>query len=429
MTTDSEFENIREVTLQSLDGKTTRTWRLSEKKDVCGGMSRVPVGPWVQELKQKNIHLTDSVTCEVDDPEIQILIGHDLWAQLVTGRMTRIKSAPDMIALETVFGWSVGGVLPLRKKESYALSCRTIMMTSATIQQLWSLEAIGIKDPAEVKTQEEENEAAKIQFRETVIRNETGRYEVNLSWKIENPKLPTNKQVAEKRLFTTTKKLKEKGCFEKYDEVIQSWIQEGIVEKVTDEQEKSRCHYLPHHPVFKESRTTPVRPVFDASCKSKGQPSLNDCLYTGPNLNELIVSVLHRFRKNKVGVLADIRKAFLMISIKAEDRDYQRFLWWNPKDREKIQVLRHTRVVFGVTSSPFLLAAVLELHLSNCCGEKRQTAENLLKCMYVDNLGASVSSIQEYEVFKEEATSLLAEAKMDLREWDYGGAGIEVQEK
>lgn len=60
----------------------------------------------------------------------------------------------------------------------------------------------------------------------------------------------------------------------------------GIIEKVPEEEyDKEDVSYLPHHPVFNEkSLTTPIRPVFDASTKSKGSPSLNDCLEKGQNL-------------------------------------------------------------------------------------------------------------------------------------------------
>ena len=55
--------------------------------------------------------------------------------------------------------------------------------------------------------------------------------------------------------------------------------------------------------------------------------------------------------------MADIEKAFLMISVAEEDRDVLRFLWLEDIKNElpKIQVLRFTRVVFGVSSNPFLL--------------------------------------------------------------------------
>ena len=64
-----------------------------------------------------------------------------------------------------------------------------------------------------------------------------------------------------------------------------------------------------------------------------------------------------------MGVSADIKKAFLQISVNPVDRDYLRFLWWADTSGE-IKVLQHRRVVFGVRSSPFLLAAVMEHHVS-----------------------------------------------------------------
>ena len=77
-------------------------------------------------------------------------------------------------------------------------------------------------------------------------------------------------------------------------------------------------HYLPHRPVVSEDKqTTKVRSVFDASCKVNG-PSLNECLYSGPNLIAKIFDILMRFRLNKIGILADIRQAFLNIAISRE---------------------------------------------------------------------------------------------------------------
>ena len=44
-------------------------------------------------------------------------------------------------------------------------------------------------------------------------------------------------------------------------------------------------HYMPHFPVFKESNTTAMRIVYDASAKISSKAlSLNDCLHTGPNI-------------------------------------------------------------------------------------------------------------------------------------------------
>ncbi|GFW58257.1 integrase catalytic domain-containing protein [Trichonephila clavipes] len=61
-----------------------------------------------------------------------------------------------------------------------------------------------------------------------------------------------------------------------------------------------------------------------------------------------------RFRIYPVGIVANIEKAFLMLSVAPKDRDYLRF--FSPCN-EKQLVYRHCRVVFGVSSSPYLLNA------------------------------------------------------------------------
>ena len=67
--------------------------------------------------------------------------------------------------------------------------------------------------------------------------------------------------------------------------------------------------YLPHHPVVHEKSTTKVRPVFDGSARTKSAPSINEVLYTGPNITPDLLSVLLRFRIPKVTWIADIKKS------------------------------------------------------------------------------------------------------------------------
>ena len=47
--------------------------------------------------------------------------------------------------------------------------------------------------------------------------------------------------------------------------------------------------------------------------------SLNSCSEAGPALHPDLVGILLRFRKNQVGVMGDIEKMFLKISLKEED--------------------------------------------------------------------------------------------------------------
>ena len=85
----------------------------------------------------------------------------------------------------------------------------------------------------------------------------------------------------------------------KYDEIIQEQLSEGIVERVVDEPSE-RVFYIPHKSVKKKTAgTTKLRIVFDASAKpSEDRPSLNECLETGPPLqNPLWNVVVHNCPK------------------------------------------------------------------------------------------------------------------------------------
>ena len=86
-------------------------------------------------------------------------------------------------------------------------------------------------------------------------------------------------------------------------------------------------HYLPHIEVVRsDTNTTKVRVVCDASAKTTG-PSLNDCLFSGPPLTQLIFDVMLRFRVHLVAAVCDIEKAFSNISVASEHRDFLRFMW------------------------------------------------------------------------------------------------------
>lgn len=186
-------------------------------------------------------------------------------------------------------------------------------------------------------------------------------------------------------------------------------------------------YFLPHRPVLKMNSSTPIRPVYDASADSGDGPSLNQCLYTGPNLIELIINIILRFRLNKIGVAADIAKAFLQISVAPVDRDALKFLWWSKSEPKKIIVYRHRRVVlFGVNSSPFLHAATIEYYLQKTlervkCSEEVELIRKLQTSFYVDNCITSVVSEEERAYFQLKSVEIMQQAGFDLRGWESSG--------
>ena len=190
---------------------------------------------------------------------------------------------------------------------------------------------------------------------------------VALPWKEFHDALPDHYQLSLKRLHGLLRRLRqEPAILEQYNRTIKEQLEKGIIEAVdVSKPTPDKVHYLPHHAVVRTDKTTTkLRVVYDASAKSSG-PSLNDCLHKGPKFNQLILDLLVRFRSYKIAITADVEKAFLMISVDDHDRDVLRFLWVDDvtKAEPEIREFRFTRVVFGVSSSLFLLNATIKFHL------------------------------------------------------------------
>lgn len=96
------------------------------------------------------------------------------------------------------------------------------------------------------------------------------RYVVAVPWKNERPNLPSNRQVAERRLQLVEKKLmKDEHLATAYQGVIDEYLRKGYIRQVaTSEPEPESERFLPHFPVVRPDRaTTKVRIVFDTSAK------------------------------------------------------------------------------------------------------------------------------------------------------------------
>jgi len=282
-----------------------------------------------------------------------------LWANYILVEFL-ISNAESL--LETRLGWTLLGQTPQFWKQNLdtALTVLSLYTQEADLADLWNLDIIGIEDPILKSTKEEHLQEVLNRFRNTISIDKTGRYEVSLPWKVDHPLLCENREIAERRLTNTLTKLDKDGLRYEYEKVFDEWLQEGIIERVPVE-ETNFGYYLSHRHVVKENSTTRIRPVFDASATGKDKPSLNQCLEAGPNFIELTTTLILRFRENQFGVTADIRKAFLQISIATEERNYLRFLWKRTSDNP-LETYRHCRMVFGVTS-PFLLGATIDYHL------------------------------------------------------------------
>ncbi|UYV83455.1 hypothetical protein LAZ67_23001090 [Cordylochernes scorpioides] len=413
--------NVYKVNVSSLNNEYMDDLKFLDQEVICGNISQVQDHTILNELKARGINLTD--ICQGEEISIHMLIGSDLLSSILTGRMQILQNG--VVATETKLGWTVMGPAIGKDMEDSCLIVTSFHVNSFDVQDLWKLDVLGIMDAAETISRKDLIEASNTHFKETVKRDESGRYIVSLPWIAGHPPVPVNRRTTENRLLTTTRNVQGKMLYEKYDTIFEEWEKERFIEEVDDKWEE--CSYLPHRPVLKDSHNTPIRPVFDASCKKKELPSLNQCLEKGDNLIELIPDLLLRFRLGKYGIIADMRKAFPQIQVREEDREFLRFLWWK-KDQKALKFYRRCRVVFGLTSSPFLLAATIKYHLSLPQFQDNRCAELLARSFYVDNCILSLSSTHDVKEFIKESSDIMMQAKFELRDWMWNEPGITEQD-
>lgn len=394
---------------------------------------RVNIVPHITERAPiATINPHPSVDFLADDDSVgegvDILIGNDFYFSFI--REERLKIKDHVYLVNSDFGWLISGHTMNNKDES-VLSVVTycqchqsgcayftepdLPLRDIDMRFLWTLESIGITDSPKSTR---EDEAVKY-FNETTKYN-NGRYEVKWPWVQYPPDLPTNYGIAYGRLKGLLKKCDEQTLIE-YNTILQEQLKAGIIEAV---QQKSSpmtqtvppTHYLPHHMVRQSGKSG--RLVYDASAKLRNEKSLNECLYSGPSMLEDLTGLLLKFRMGKIGITADVEKAFLQVALQEDDRDVTRFLWVKDPSKELTQdnlmEFRFTRVCFGVIASPFLLTATIRFHMA-------RTNETLLskladKC-YVDNLILTANSPENALCLYEEARKAFGEMSMNIRDW------------
>ena len=209
--------------------------------------------------------------------------------------------------------------------------------------------------------------------------------------------------------------------FTKYDEVIQSQLKEGILEKVTSKP-VGKEYYLPHRAVIREeAESSQVRVVCDGSAKSgSNAKSLNGLLETGPPLQNLLWDILLRSRVAPVLLCGDMKQAFLQIRVREEDRDSLRFHWLKDKNPRNIEVLRFTRPIFGLVQSPFILNGTLKVHLTSSkeeFPERKDVIEKIEEDLYVDDIITGGNDVNEVIELKDTMKDTFKAAGFELHKW------------
>ena len=347
-----------------------------------------------------------------------------VWTITVTSEVVRGKKGPT--AVYTKLGWVLSGPTGIPDQctssvnviTSHILRCDSQpcveeQRLNSTLRMFWELESLGIN---------EDNDLSVLESFDRGIAYKDGRYQVSLPWKESHAALPDNYQLSKKRLLSLVHRLKQNpSVLREYDATIRDQLSRGIVEVVDSEEDQSAnmTHYIPHHAVIRQDKeTTKLHIVYDASARGEG-PSLNDCLCIGPKFGQNIMDIVLRFRVHNVALAADIEKAFLMISVSESDRDVLRFLWVDDVSAEEpgIITLRFTRVMFGVSSSPFLLNATVQHHLKKYSSIYPELVEKISHSIYVDDIASGANDEGRGYEFYSNSKMVLKDGGFNLRKF------------
>ena len=369
--------------------------------------SKVRTLPYLQGLQLAHPVIIDG------DFNISLLIGADHYWDIVEDHIVR---GDGPTATSSKIGYLLSG--PVSHTQSLNVVTSTLQISTQldddhNIQKFYDLETTGI-----IKENNSDKHFLQEYSQTCITHLPDGSYCARFPWKESHPPLPTNSNVCKRRTRSLALRLSlTPNLLQTYNNIICDQLNRGFIERVYTPEQPGLTHFIPHHCVKKNSITTPIRIVYDCSCRqTKDHPSLNDCLLTGPHFLTDLCSIILRFRTHNYAISTDIEKAFLHIHLHESDRDYTRFLWLSDATDPTSELImyRFKTVLFGAVSSPFMLYATLYRHLQ-CYNTP--LSHDIQANLYVDNIVSGceteLAAIQYYN----HARLIMSKAKFNLRSW------------
>ena len=236
-------------------------------------------------------------------------------------------------------------------------------------------------------------------MKENVHLDESGHITLPLPFKDSDPFLPDNQQAVYNRTLNTLNRLKsEPNKLQSCVKSMQANIDAKFVEVVPENEivpVPGKAWFLPIFPVVNPKKDK-VRLVFDSSAIYKGT-SLNNQLLKGPDENNRLKGVLHRFRKGPVGFATDVEAMFNQFHVTKPDSDFLRFYWFSQNDPSQKLVQYRARVhIFGNKPSPSIANFGLKYVMMLPSAEQYPEARSFVyDSVYVDDGLNGVNSSTE----------------------------------
>ena len=178
-------------------------------------------------------------------------------------------------------------------------------------------------------------------------------------------------------------------------------------------------HYLA--PVMVKGKKS-MRLCWDAARRQGGHPSMNDCLYKGPDrfVNNLL-SVILGFRNGRIGCVADIKKFHNQVHLFDEDVHMQRFLWRGLNPDIPPQTLAIAVNNFGVVSANCIATCALRRSADEFAAVYPTESEEVKSQTYIDDGLTAAPSKSEAVIKTQRWDEICAHGSMFNKGWTYSG--------
>ena len=373
-------------------------------------------------------HLKDLDLPRVDAADVRLVIGVDSYF-LQAPLETRVGPRGTPVAIRTRLGWLAFATLPsedgtdvyVRKMEvETAAEPITHKDFHQQLEQWINMETI----PSSRK--KSEIRSVKDQKTLDILHTTTKRlpsgdaFESGILWRDSNVVLPNNRKAAEAQLYALECRLdRDLQLKEAYQASIVNDVEKGYIKKLSQREVQatasSRVNYLTHHPVKNPKKPEKVRRVYNAAAKYEGK-SLNDFIYTGPNLLNPLFGVLLRFRQGRIALCSDIKDMFLQMRVVEEDLPALRFLSRDSKEEEP-SVYQCLRRPFGERSAPTCANYIMRRNAEDFQEQYPAAAEAVRKNLYVDDSLNSLDDENEAIALRQDLTDLMKRAGFKLMKW------------
>lgn len=357
------------------------------------------------------------------EAEVGLLIGTDVYKAMEPRQI--INSRGDgPYAVKTSLGWVING--PLRGTAaanqdvvSHSVNRISVSNVENLLTQLYNADfpERGYDDKSEMSQEDH-------QFLDSVKESTQlvdGHYCIGLPLKDKEIKMPDNRSLAEQRRTSLKRKFQRNPDFyQEYNRFMTELVNKGYAIKVPEEElqcEDGRLWFIPHHGVYHPKKKK-LRVVFDCTASYQGV-SLNNRLLQGPDLTNTLVGVLTRFRKDTVGMMADIDSMFYQVKVPKEDSDLLRFLWWPDGDlSSEAADYRMCVHLFGAASSPSCASYALRRTAEDGkTWASPEAVETILNNFYVDDCLSSVSSDEHAVALAKDLRTLCLSGGFHLSKW------------